>query len=49
MTLSVALTLSLRSWVICSAHRLTEKNIRVKFNENRSKGSGDIQWTQNEG
>ena len=28
-----------------SAHRLTERNIQVKFNENRPKGSGDIERT----
>ena len=28
-----------------SAHRLTERNIWVKFDENRSKGSGDIERT----
>ena len=27
------------------AHRLTERNIWVKFNENRSKGTGDMERT----
>ena len=30
-----------------SAHHLTENNIWVKFNENRPKGSGDMEQTQN--
>ena len=33
--------------VIGSAHGLTERNIWVKFNENRWRGSGDMEWTQN--
>ena len=41
------MTLSLRSRVIGSAHRLTKKNIWVKINENRSKGSGDM-WSEHE-
>ena len=40
------MTLSLGSWVICSAHRLTERNIWVKFNENQFKGSGDMEMTR---
>ena len=32
--------------VLCSAHRLTERNIWVKFNENRPKGSGDMERKQ---
>ena len=36
------MTLSLGSWVMCSAHPLTERNIWVKLNENHPKGSGDI-------
>ena len=32
---------------MCSAHHLTEWIIRVKLNENRLKGSGDMQRTQN--
>ena len=32
---------------MCSAHRLTERNILVKFNENFPKDSGDIEQTQN--
>ena len=45
---SVTLTLSLHSRrVICSAHRVTERNIWVKLNGNRSKGSEDMEWTQN--
>ena len=35
----MTLTLSLGSWVTCSAHRLTERNTCVKFNENHSKDS----------
>ena len=30
-----------------SAHRLTVINIQVKFNENSSKGSGDMERTSN--
>ena len=41
------MTLSLQSQVIGSARHLTERNILVKFNENRSKGSGDMGWTRN--
>ena len=32
---------------MCSVHRLTEKNICVKFNENRPKSSADIERTRN--
>ena len=32
---------------MCSAHRLIERNIWVKFNENCSKGSGDLERKQN--
>ena len=32
---------------MCSAHRLTERNIEVKFNENRPKCSEDMERTQN--
>ena len=32
---------------MCLAHWVTERNIWVKFNENRPKGSGDIERTQN--
>ena len=32
---------------MCFARRLTERNIRVKFNENRPKDSGDMDRTQN--
>ena len=39
----MTLTLSLCSRVIGSAHRLTERKIFVKFNENRLKGSGDME------
>ena len=42
MTLET-LTPSLCSQVIGSAHHLTERNILVKFIENRPKGSGDTQ------
>ena len=41
------MTLSLSSWVLGSAHRLTERNIWVKFNENSSKSSGDMEQTWN--
>ena len=41
------MTLSLCSGVIGSAHYLTQRNIRVKFNENCLKGSGDKERTQN--
>ena len=27
-------------------HTVSQRNICVKFNENLSKGSGDIEWTQ---
>ena len=48
MTLTGPVTLSLGSWVMCnSAHRLIERNIWVTFNENRQKGSGDIEMTRN--
>ena len=30
---------------MCSAHRLTKRNILVKFQENQSKGSGDMEQT----
>ena len=34
---------------MCSAHRLTERNIGMMFNENRSKDSGDMEGTRIEG
>ena len=34
---------------MCSAHRLTERNSWVEFNETRPKGSGDIERTKNSG
>ena len=34
---------------MCSAHLLTKRNARVKFNENLLKGSGDIERTPIEG
>ena len=43
----MTLTLSLGSGVICSAHHLTKRNIWVKLNENRPKGSGDKERTRN--
>ena len=43
----MTVTLSLRSGVIGSAQCLTERNTWVKFNENRSKGTGDKERTQN--
>ena len=42
----MTLSSSLGSWVMCSAHNLTKRNIRVKFHENRSKGSGALERTQ---
>ena len=43
------MNLSLRSQVIGSAHRLSERNISVKFNEINicSKGSVDMERTRN--
>ena len=41
------MTLGLGSWIMCSAHRLTERSIWVKFNENRPEGSGDMERTRN--
>ena len=35
------------NWVTRSAHRLTERNSWVKFNENNTKGSEDMERTQN--
>ena len=32
---------------MCSAHGLTERNIWVKFDKNRPKGSGDMERAQN--
>ena len=32
---------------MCCTHRLTERNIWVKFNENQPKGSGDMEKTRN--
>ena len=32
---------------MCSAHHLTERNIWVKLNENRPKGSRDMERTRN--
>ena len=32
---------------MCSAHRLTKRKIYVKFNQNQSKGSGDMEQTRN--
>ena len=46
MTLKCVLTVGLRYRVIYSAHHLTERNIWVNFNENRPKGSGDMERTQ---
>ena len=43
----MTLNLSLHSRVMSSAHCLTERNIWVKFNENRSKGFGDMEWARN--
>ena len=45
----MTLTLSLGSWVMCSSHGLIEGNIWVKFNENRPKGSGDMERTPIQG
>ena len=43
----MTLTLSLGSWVMYSTHRLTKSNIWIEFNENRQKGSGDMEQTLN--
>ena len=32
---------------MCSAHNLTKRNIRVKYHENQSKSSRDIERTPN--
>ena len=42
----MSLTSNLGSLVMGPAHHLTERNICVKFNENRSKGLGDMKWTR---
>ena len=42
----VTLTLSWHGWLMGSAHWLTEANIWPKFNENLSKGSGDMERTR---
>ena len=34
---------------MCSVHRLTNRNICVKLNENRFKGLGDMEQTAIEG
>ena len=47
MTLKVDLDLSLQTRFMGSAHRLTERDIWVKITINRSKGSEDIERTQN--
>ena len=43
----MTLTLSLQTWFVGSAHRLTEEEIWVKLTINRSKGSEDIERAQN--
>ena len=43
----MTLTLSLHTLEIGSAHRLTERNILVKFNEHLFKGSADMERTRN--
>ena len=40
-------TLSRHGWVMGSAHRLTEGNIWPNFNENSSRGKGDMERTKN--
>ena len=45
MLLKCDLDLDLRSRVMISAHRLTEKNIWMKFTENLAKSSGDMERT----
>ena len=45
----VTLTLSQHSWVMGSAHHLTEANIWLTFKENLSRGKGDMERTQNSG
>ena len=47
MTLKCDLDLESALLSQSSAHCLTKRNIRVKFNENRSKGSGDMERTRN--
>ena len=47
MNLSVTLTLSMHSGVMVSAYRLAKRNIRVKINKSRSKGSGDMEQARN--
>ena len=47
MTLTLTLSLCIR--VIGSAHRLTERNIWVKFDKNRPKASRDMERTRIEG
>ena len=44
---SVTLTLSLQTRFMNSSHRLSERNIWMNFIVNHSKGSGDIERTQN--
>ena len=44
--LTVTLTLSRHACVMGSAHRLTKANIWLKFHENLSKGSGDMERTR---
>ena len=41
------LSLSVGSWVMCPAHRVTKRNKGVKYHKNRSKGSGDMERTRN--
>ena len=43
MTLNCDLGLKSGQLAISPAHCLPERNICVRFNENRSKGSGDIE------
>ena len=47
MTLKVDLDLESAARFMGSAHRLTEREIWVKLTINRSKGSEDIERTQN--
>ena len=45
--MTLTLHVSLCSRVIWSAHYHIKRKIWVKLNENRLKGSGDMEWTRN--
>ena len=46
-TINCGLVLSEHGWVMGSTHRLTEANIWSKFNENPSRGKGELERTRN--